>query len=297
MTRFLILGGSGMLGHKLWQTARTRVPTFATLRSPSAVATLDLPESEMLAPVDAANFDSVLKAVAAVRPTVVVNCIGIVKQLEAAKDPMESISINALFPHRLWQACRAAGARLIHISTDCVFAGTRGGYRDDELSDACDLYGRTKYLGEVDTDGAITLRTSIIGRELGKPTGLLEWFLANEGGSVRGFDKAIFSGVTTAELSRVIVRLVEHAPGLSGVFNVSAEPIDKYTLLGMIREAFEMTIEVQRDSGFAIDRSLDSARFRELTGWQPPSWQHMIRELAADTTPYMNWRSPHVARG
>jgi dTDP-4-dehydrorhamnose reductase len=274
MTRLLILGGSGMLGHKLWQTARTQLETYATVRS---AARLPFPASEMIQGVDASQFDSVVRAFAAVRPDVVVNCIGIVKRVKS--DTVDTININALFPHRVAALCKAAGARLIHISTDCVFAGTKGMYTEDDFADADDLYGRTKLLGE--TGEGLTIRTSMIGRELSTHTGLLEWFLSNEGGRVSGYEKAIFSGFTTLELSRILLSIIQEVH-LSGVMHVSAEPIDKYTLLGLIRDAFGMNVTIERDASLAIDRSLDSSRFRALTGYTPPPWPDMIRELAAD---------------
>lgn len=285
-----------MLGHKLCQMAASRrLETFTTMRTSVTTAEVVLPSERVITAVDAVNIDSIVRAVGKIRPEVVVNCIGIVKQLAAAKDPVESISINSLFPHRLAQLCRVAGARLIHISTDCVFSGKGGMYKDDDFSDAEDLYGRSKYLGEVFGEGLLTLRTSIIGRELTSRTGLIEWFLGNDGGRVRGFDRAVFSGLTTIELARLIVRIIEEMPDLSGVYNVSADPIDKYSLLELLRDAYGATVEIERDSSVQVDRSLDSSRFRELTGYTPPSWPDTIRELASDQTSYGSWRSTNVA--
>jgi dTDP-4-dehydrorhamnose reductase len=186
--RLLILGGAGMLGHKLWQVCRSRFDTWVTLRGlRSAYVPLGLFEPErVVAGVDAFNFDTLVSAMAQVRPEVVVNCIGIIKQVASASDPIASLTINALLPHRLAVLARSSGARLIHISTDCVFAGRKGGYTEADHSDAEDLYGRTKFLGEVTGPGALTLRTSIIGRELATTSGLVEWFLSQPGGRVQG---------------------------------------------------------------------------------------------------------------
>lgn len=277
-----------MLGHKLYQQFQGRFDVFATARqSLSGYADFGIfQEGQIIKGVDAFNFDSVVVAVAKVQPDVVINCIGVIKQLEAAKDPIISLTINSLFPHRVANLCRAAGIRFIHISTDCVFNGRKGMYTEDDPSDAEDLYGRTKFLGEVDYEGCLTLRTSIIGRELGAPTGLVDWFLSNQGGKVRGFRQAIYTGFTTIALSAIIANILEQQPQLSGVYQASSQPINKYDLLLLIRSAFNANIEVEPYDDFILDRSLDSSRFRSQTGFAPPTWEQMIQEMANDLTPY-----------
>jgi dTDP-4-dehydrorhamnose reductase len=291
--RLLILGGAGMLGHKLWQVCRSRFDTWVTVRGlRSAYVPLGLFEPErVVAGVDAFNFDTLVSAMAQVRPEVVVNCIGIIKQVASASDPIASLTINALLPHRLAVLARSSGARLIHISTDCVFAGRKGGYTEADHSDAEDLYGRTKFLGEVTGPGALTLRTSIIGRELATTSGLVEWFLSQPGGRVQGFRRAIFSGLTTLELAGLIARVIEQAPHLQGLYHVSAEPIDKCSLLELLRAAYGVPVEIEPNSDIMIDRSLDSRRFREATGYVPPAWPELVQKLADDPTPYAQWRA------
>lgn len=276
-----------MLGHKLWQLARAEMETWATVRTVTpALQALGLVDDRTITGLDVTAPDALEPLLARVRPDAVVNCVGVVKQLAAAKDPVTSITINALYPHLLARACRQAGARLVHISTDCVFDGVRGGYREDELTNATDLYGRTKALGEVGAPRALTLRTSIIGRELSGASGLVEWFLTRRGRAADGYAGAIFSGLTTAELSRVILDVLTRHPALEGLYHVSAAPIDKHTLLTLLDEAFGAGVAIARRELPAIDRSLDSARFREATGYAPPSWPAMIATLAADATPY-----------
>jgi dTDP-4-dehydrorhamnose reductase len=182
-------------------------------------------------------------------------------------------------------ASRAAGMP-IHVSTDCVFNGRKGMYTEADPSDAEDLYGRTKFLGEVDYEGCLTLRTSIIGRELGAPTGLVDWFLSNQGGKVRGFRRAIYTGFTTIALSAIIANILEQRPQLSGVYQASSQPINKYDLLLFIRSAFNANIEIEPFDDFVLDRSLDSARFRTQTDFTPPTWEQMIQEMANDSAPY-----------
>jgi dTDP-4-dehydrorhamnose reductase len=290
--RVLILGAAGMLGHKLWQVYRGRFDTWATVRSDyrayEKYALYD--PRRLLGGVDTFQFDTVVQALATVRPDAVINCIGIIKQLPTARSPIVSLSVNALFPHQLANLCQAAGTRLIHISTDCVFSGRKGMYTEDDVSDAEDLYGRTKFLGEVGGPGCLTLRTSIVGREIQTTSGLVEWFLSNRGGRVHGYTRAIYTGFTTLALAAVIADVLEHHPDLIGVYQVSSEPIAKFDLLCLLRDGYGVSIEVEPYPDVQIDRSLDSSRFRAATGFVPPTWAEMVRALAADPTPYEKWR-------
>jgi dTDP-4-dehydrorhamnose reductase len=291
--RILILGGGGMLGHKLVQTYRDRYDVYATVRTHyRAYAHYGIfDEARTLGGVDAFTFDTITRALAAVRPDVVINCIGIIKQLAAAQDPIISLTINSLLPHQLALLCQAAGVRLLHISTDCVFNGRDGSYTEDRPSNAEDLYGRTKFLGEVDAPGCLTLRTSIIGRELASQSGLVDWFLSNRGGGpVRGFRQAIYTGFTTLALAQIIADLLDHHPDLEGLYQVSSEPINKYDLLQLVNTAYAAGIEIAPDDQVRIDRSLDSSRFRAAVGFHPPAWPDMINAMAADPTPYDTWK-------
>lgn len=290
MTRVLVLGGTGMLGHVLWRTCNERFDAYATVRGDElegeAAAALD--PDRTVTGVRAEDPQSLTRALDATRAEAVVNCIGVVKQV--VDDPVATIRVNSLFPHELAAACRERGARLIHLSTDCVFSGCRGGYAERDLPDPQDLYGRSKLLGEPAMPGAVTIRTSMIGRELATSHGLLEWFLAQRGGSVRGFTRALFSGPTTPVLSRAIADLLEHHRELEGLWHVGADPIAKHDLLVRLRDAFEIEIEIEPDDALAIDRSLDPSRFREATGWIAPSWDDMVAELAATSDEYESIR-------
>jgi dTDP-4-dehydrorhamnose reductase len=303
--RILILGGAGMLGHKLWQLyaprtdthtdtyteehtntrAENRAETYVTLRSPLPIKLFD-PQRTIYG-VSAQDMDSVARALAQVQPDVVINCIGVVKQQQAAKDPITSIQINSLFPHRLALLCKASGTRLVHFSTDCVFSGRKGGYVETDVSDAEDLYGRSKYLGEVDEPGCLTLRTSIIGFELDRQQGLLEWYLSQRNKPVKGYRRAIFSGFTTSALAEIVWNVITRHPHLSGVWHVASEPIDKYTLLTMIKDRFAINGQIIHDDVVQIDRSLNAEKFNTATGFVPPSWDHMIRQLADEADAYM----------
>ncbi|MDF1598900.1 SDR family oxidoreductase [Mesorhizobium sp. YIM 152430] len=279
--RLLIFGASGMLGNAVLRLFAQDTSWHVTGTTRSASQHLKFPDDirrQLLNGVDVENFDSLSAAFASAKPDVVINCVGVVKQLAEANDPLAAIPINSLLPHRLARLCAVAGARLVHLSTDCVFDGTKGNYTENDRPDAYDLYGRSKLLGEVDYENAVTLRTSIIGRELGSAHSLIDWFLAQDG-QVRGFTKAIFSGLPTVELARVIKDYVLPRPHLRGLYHVSAEPTSKYDLLQLVAQAFGKTVEIVPDAKVTIDRSLDSSRFRHETGYQPPSWPELVARL------------------
>lgn len=287
--KVLILGGSGMLGHRLWMNLRQEHETWVTIRgnADELPNVKEFPREFIRTNVDALNFDQVTRALASIQPDLVINCIGLIKQMgHLAKDPLFSISLNAMLPHRISMICRVAKIRMIHISTDCVFSGKKGSYTEDDQSDAEDIYGRTKFLGEVSYSHCVTLRTSIIGRELKNKLGLIEWFLAQKG-PINGYKRAIYSGFTTDELSRIIMQYVIPDPSLSGVYQVSSDPISKYELLQLAKRSYRMdNITINPDDDFFCDRSLNSERFRRQTGYTPPSWQSMIDELAASSPFY-----------
>ena len=232
----------------------------------------------VIAGIDVEHPDALARALAVATPDVVVNCVGLVKQLAEADDPLQALPINALLPHRLAQLCRIAGARLIHVSTDCVFSGSRGRYTEADRADASDLYGRSKHLGEVDAPHAVTLRTSIIGHELAGAHGLVGWFLAQHG-RVKGYRRAIFSGLPTVELARVMRDHVIPDARLHGLYHVSAAPIDKFALLTLVRETYGHSVEIVPDDEVKIDRSLDSTLFRGRTGYAPPSWPELVQSM------------------
>lgn len=270
-----------MLGHELLRVLGRNHDARVTLRRDlTAYAAFGLfHEGNSFAGLDASDSSRLADIFDRFHPDAVVNAIGVVKQRADASDALLSITINALFPHRLSELCAQHGARLIHVSTDCVFSGERGGYREDDLPDARDLYGLSKLLGEVTGTNALTLRTSIIGRELSRKSGLLEWFLAQRG-PVKGYRKAVFSGFTTTEMARIVDRMLTRHPEAKGLYHVSSEPIGKFDLLSMIKEGFGLETEIVPDDAVRIDRSLDSSRFRAGFDYAPPAWSDMIRELA-----------------
>ena len=281
--RVLIIGGSGMLGHMLLQKWSGEFEVAATIRhtrSDSPLQRLDL-RAAIYDQVAAERMDSVVQVLDDFVPQVAVNCIGIVKQIREAYDPVTSIRLNALFPHQLAAACVERGVRLIHISTDCVFSGERGPYTESDLADADDLYGRSKRLGEVLTEGACTLRTSIIGPELSRGTGLLEWFLKQIGPAISGYRNALYTGFPTTEMADILREIIRRHPDLSGLWHVSSDPIDKFELLNLVRDVYDKDIQINEDVAFRCDRRLDSSRFREFTGFSPRGWLEMVEDMHA----------------
>lgn len=279
--RVLILGASGMMGNTIFRvfSASSGFETWGTVRSNTALERLPPgPRQNILGNVSYGDFGSITDAIDAVKPDVVINCIGVVKQLAAANDPLIVLPLNSLLPHQLARHLEPAGARLIQLSSDCVFDGNGSMYTETDFASADDLYGRSKFLGEVHYSNAITLRTSTIGHELGSHHGLLEWFLS-QSGSVRGFRRAIYTGLSTPEFARLIRDFVIPRPDMRGLFHVSGDAINKYDLLVLIREIYGKSIEITPEDSVAIDRSLDSSRFRDRTGYRPPPWPDQIREM------------------
>jgi len=283
LTKILILGAAGMLGNAAYRlfAASPSFEVIGTVRGGVPAGLEQSATARLLGGVNATDQDGLVRAIGEAKPDLVINCIGVVKQLSAAKDPLVSITLNSLLPHRLAELCGAVGARLVHVSTDCVFDGRKGDYTEADLSNAEDLYGKSKFLGEVDYPNAITLRTSIIGHELNSAHSLVDWFLSQPGPAVKGYRKAIYSGLPTVELARVIRDVVVPRPELRGLWHVAAEKIDKFELLKLVAREYGKTIEIVPDDAVAIDRSMDGSRFRAATGYVAPAWPELIARMRA----------------
>jgi dTDP-4-dehydrorhamnose reductase len=279
--KILILGGAGMLGHELCRRFTREQDVFVTLRTSAAgVQSNVFNRARLITGVEATNETAMRRVLDHVKAEVVLNCIGVIKQRDEAKNATVSIRVNSLLPHVLWEWCSANAARLIHFSTDCVFSGRKGAYIETDVPDAEDLYGRSKLLGEITGAPGLTLRSSIIGRELGSQRALLEWFLAQAGKTIRGYRRAIYSGFTTTEMARIVDRIVHLHPNLHGVWQVASAPISKYDLLCLVRDKFALKVEIEPFDDFVCDRSLNADRFNATTGYVPPTWDKMIEELA-----------------
>lgn len=284
--KVIILGANGMIGSTMYKvlSEKSELNVWGTLRSAHDRCFFSEPHAGQLVDgIDALHSDSLLKVFASVRPDVVLNCVGLTKHRPEGDDPLQTLELNAMFPHRLAHLCEATGARLVHVSTDCVFLGSRGGYVESDIPDARDFYGKSKNMGEViSVPHAITLRTSTIGHELHTRYGLLEWFLSQQG-QCKGFSRAIFSGLPTVIFAQMVRDVVLPRPDLSGLYHVSAKAINKLELLELIARVYKKEIDIVPDDSLVIDRSLDSALFSEETGYVAPGWEEMINLMHART--------------
>jgi dTDP-4-dehydrorhamnose reductase len=279
----VVIGAGGMLGHEAIRVLAADFEVWGACRDPGALPHLGVPAERMLGDLDATDGAAAYALVERVKPDLVLNAVGVVKQLAAAKAAIPSIRVNSLWPHVLADACAAHGARMVHVSTDCVFSGSRGGYTEDDVPDAFDLYGRSKLLGEVtDRDNVVTLRTSIVGWQLGAPTGLVGWFAAHRTETLSGFAKAVFSGLTTHALTDLIRDVILPDESLCGLWHVSADPIDKYTLLAQLAGCLGWDVDLSPADEPVIARPLDSPPARERAGWTPPSCGDMLAQLTRE---------------
>lgn len=279
--KILVMGAGGMLGNTMIRVLNERpgMEVFGTARADGCERFFSADISRrIISGVDVENHDLLIKLIGDVKPDCIINCVGLVKQMAHAEDPLAAIPVNSIFPHRLARLCAVAGARLVHISTDCVFSGETGRYSENSVSDARDVYGRTKFLGEVNYPHAVTLRTSIIGHELQSAHGLLEWFL-KQGERCRGYTRAIFSGLPTVVLAQIVRDIVIPRPDLSGLYHVAAKPISKYELLGLIARVYGKAIEIIPDDTVVVDRSLDPAKFKSETGYVAPEWSDLVKTM------------------
>jgi len=280
--KVLVLGGTGMVGHTIFRqlSLQKNLDVYATVRNMRGLDEWFAPEllEKIRGGVDANNVDTAIRALTSIKPDILINCIGIIKQSPAASDPALTSAINSIFPHSISDACRSAGVRLIQMSTDCVFDGKRGRYTEKDAPNAVDLYGRSKMLGEVESVHCLTIRKSLIGHELRGKLGLIEWFFAQEG-PVNGFTRAVFTGLPTVELARVITEYVIPNEALMGLYHVSSDPISKYDLLKLVAARYKKKIEIIPYDKFQQDRSLDSFAFRKITGYNPPPWPELVDRM------------------
>lgn len=288
----LIFGSTGMLGHKLLKVLGESHSVIGTGRKKSSEYEKHpiLKDFNIIGEIHAENINEVKSAIHISKPDIIINSIGIVKQLPEANDPLKSITINSLFPHQLAQLCQESDIRLIHYSTDCVFSGIKGNYVETDNPDAFDLYGRSKQLGEVTEGNSLTIRTSIIGRELESSHGLVEWFLSQRGNQIKGYKNSIFSGLTTNAHAYILKNIITNFKNLKGIYHIASQPISKYDLLQLIKTRYNVDIEIEPDCNEICDRSLNSSKFYDSTKIIIPGWSDMINDMHTDLTPYDSMR-------
>lgn len=282
--KVLIIGSTGMLGYSLFANMADSddIDVYGTVRSIKGKEHyFSGLEDRLIEGVFASDLASIESAIETVKPDVVINCIGLIKQHSISKQHIDAITINSLLPHQLADLCSKFSCKLIHFSTDCIFDGKKGLYEENDIPDALDLYGTSKRLGEVTYDEHLTLRTSIIGHELGSSVSLVDWFLSQEE-STNGFSKAVFSGLPTCVIAHLLIKVILPANSLSGLYHLSAEPINKFDLLNLISETYDKQIEIKESVDLEIDRSLNSNKLRSVLNLDIPSWKELVSEMHED---------------
>ena len=281
MTRILILGSTGLLGSTILKyfSEHTKLKCFGIVRKNSDKKKLEFIKKIKLFKVDYENKNHVSKVFAKVKPHLIINCIGVVKQIVKDNKISEIIKVNSYLPHHLSElANKHKKVRFIHFSTDCVFSGLEGNYKENDFTDANDIYGKSKILGELSISNFLTLRTSIIGHELKTNYSLLDWFLAQKT-VVKGYKNAVFSGLTALEISKVLNKYVIPNKNLRGVYHLSGKSINKYDLLEIIKRVYKKDIKIMIDKKTKINRSLNSNLFQKVTGYKPKDWTKLIEEM------------------
>ena len=279
--RILIIGSNGMLGHMLFNYFSTK-DSFDTFGLSRKLINGFINKKNIMKEEDFTNPDIINSFIDKLRPNLVINCVGMIKQNPNISNVEESFYLNSFFPKLLSQICKVKKIRLITFSTDCVFSGKKGFYKEDDLVDVKDIYGQSKYLGEVnDSDNTVTLRTSIIGKELNTKRGLLEWLILQSklNKKVYGFKNVIFSGFPTIEVARIIHKYIIPNTELKGIYHLSSDPIDKYSLLNLIKRFYGLDINILEEYDNVIDRSLDSSKFRSETGFIPYNWEYLVQSM------------------
>ena len=280
MHKVFIVGITGMLGSTLLKTLvnNSQLKIYGSSRNSNQINAHKALNYEHIGGLDILDENKIFNQLSSVKPDTIINCAGVIKQIKSAQNPLDIIPINSLFPHKLEKFCNLKKISLIHISTDCVFSGRKGNYTEIDISDAEDLYGKSKYIGEVYGKNSLTLRTSIIGHENGTTNSLLEWFLS-QNNIIEGYTNAIFSGLTTLELSSIIEKIIINFGDLSGLYQVSSKPISKFDLLTLVKDIYQKDIEIIPSSKIKINRSLNSKKFQNKTGISVPEWTTMIKSM------------------
>ncbi len=278
--KILVLGATGMLGNAIFtELSKADFDVYGTARKISPEFFSKELTQKIITGIDIEDMASLTASINDLKPDIVINCVGLIKQAPSASNTALAIYMNALFPHKLAAICEQSGSRMIHFSTDCVFSGKKGNYKESDFADADDVYGRTKYLGEVPYDHCFTMRTSIIGHGMEANASLIDWFLSQKGEKVNGYDKVVYSGFPTVEIARIVKEYVIPNPELKGLYHVSAEPISKYDLLKLVARIYGKKVELVPSDNEISNKSLNSDIFREATGYNPPSWEELVTKM------------------
>jgi dTDP-4-dehydrorhamnose reductase len=289
--RLLILGASGLIGHKLLLKLSIDFDVYGILhKSKENYGSIKLfAGQKIIDKVDVSDFGSICGILEVINPDVILNCVGITLRKDEINDPFKAIKINALFPHQLANWAKANNKRVIHFSTDCVFNGSTGNYTENSLTTAENIYGRTKALGEINYDHTLTIRSSFIGQELFGKTELLDWFLQQDGKQIKGFTNTLYSGVSTNFMAYIVKTIILDFPKLSGLYQLATEkPISKYELLCIAKKAFEIGVEIIPDDKQVHKPTLNGSKLNDKIKIEVPSWEEMMNDIALNKEFYTN---------
>lgn len=288
--KIMILGASGLIGHKLLRRLSERFgDVYGTLHGDRERFSWTglYSGKNIFDHVDARDFPRIKRLLDEISPDVVLNCIGITKRRPEIEIPLQAVAVNSLFPHQLADWAKDSGKRIIHFSTDCVFDGAEGDYTEESPTTGKDAYGQTKALGEIRYDHTLTLRSSFVGQELACHSELLDWFLQQRGKTIKGFTKAWYSGISTQEMARIVGDIIADEKELNQLHQLSvSKPISKYDLLCLARDAYEFDVEIIPDDSFEIKPTLDSSLLRSKMKIVLPSWKEMMQGLASEAHLY-----------
>ena len=288
--RILILGVSGLIGHKLLQELSADFEVFGTLhKKKNLYGNCPLfTDKNIIENINVVEFEILKGVLFAINPDVILNCVGITKRKIDTENPLKTININSAFPHLLANWAKTNQKRVIHFSTDCVFDGKIGNYTEKSLTNAEDLYGRTKALGEINYNHTLTIRSSFIGQELFDKTELLDWFIAQNGKQIKGYKNTFYSGVSTIFMARVVKNIILNFPNLSGLYQLAPDkPISKYELLNLAKEAWNVKVDIIPDDEHVHNPTLDAGKLKYEINLIVPSWREMMNELASNKGFYL----------
>lgn len=287
MTRVLVVGANGLLGHSVVRELSPALDVWALTRQPATSSHLLarwLRIDRWIGGIDVRQDEELSQVLTRCRPQIVINCAGVIKQ--RLSSPREMWRLNAEVPHRLAHLTHQVGARLIHVSTDCVFDGARGSNRECDHPNATDLYGMSKAAGEPKGEHVLTIRSSHVGFEVTPGPSLLSWVMSRRGNAVDGYVNAKYSGVSTPTFARALRMLVEMSHPLSGVFHLASGPITKSSLLEMLNSTMRLNLSIIPVAEPKIDRTLDARAFEARTGFRVPTWDDMVSEIAETRSDY-----------
>lgn len=295
--RVLILGVSGLIGHKLFQELTSSFEVFGTLHKiKQQYGDIQLFSGDnVIGGVDVKKFEILTGVFAAINPDVILNCVGITKRKININYPLEVLMVNSVFPHQLANWAKENQKRVIHFSTDCVFDGKIGNYTESSLTTAEDIYGRTKALGEITYNHTLTIRSSFIGQELFDRTELLDWFLSQDGKVIKGFKNTFYSGVSTIFMAKVIKEIILNFPDLFGLYQLApGNPISKFELLSIAKESFNINVDIIADELHVHHPTLDSSKLKTEIDLTVPSWKEMMDELASEKLFYSKLKTNKI---